>query len=207
LREVEKQQALSDERLRITQDMHDGLGSALVGALRVVQSGQVSHTEVGEILKNCIADLKLMIDSMEPVEADLLLLLATLRFRADATLSMAGVELRWEVQDVPMLDWLDQRNSLHILRIIQEAFTNVLKHTRATEICVRTLTHQDGVSVVVQDNGQGFDVQAQTNASSHGMVNQRRRAAAIGGQATWESSGQGTSFKLWLPLRQAANGR
>jgi signal transduction histidine kinase len=205
LREVEKQQALSDERLRITQDMHDGLGSALVSALRVVEGGQVSHSEVGELLKNCIADLKLMIDAMEPVESDLLLLLATLRFRADATLSLAGVQLRWEVQDVPMLDWLDQRNSLHILRIIQEAFTNVLKHTQATEICVRTLLNDNEIGVLIQDNGQGFAADAPPAATGHGMGNQRRRATAVGGRVTWTSDAKGTCFTLWLPrVRPAA---
>jgi len=203
LMEVERQQTLTDERLRITQDMHDGLGSALVSALRVVESGNVTHTEVSEILKSCIADLKLMIDSMEPVESDLLLLLATLRFRIDPRLSMAGIQLKWEVQDIPMLAWLDQRCSLHILRIIQEAFANILKHTKATEIGVRTAISGDGVEVIIQDNGQGFAVDIQpAHPTGHGMGNQQRRAKAVGGRVTWLSGPHGTQFCLWLPRCQ-----
>jgi signal transduction histidine kinase len=202
LRKVERQQTLTDERLRITQDMHDGLGSALVSALRVVETGNVNHSVVSEILKNCIADLKLMIDSMEPVETDLLLLLATLRFRIDPQLSMAGIRLRWEVQDVPLLAWLDQRSSLQILRIIQEAFTNVLKHTKATEIAVRTAVSDAGVNIMIEDNGQGFDVAARlAKPTGHGLSNQRRRAMAFGGHVHWASDLQGTRFTLWLPMQ------
>jgi signal transduction histidine kinase len=134
LREVEQRETLSQERQRLTQDMHDGLGSSLVSALRVVEGGRLSEADVAEVLKGCIDDLKLTIDSLEPVEADLLLLLATLRFRLGPRLAGAGVSLRWEISDVPPLDWLDPRNALHILRILQEAFTNTLKHTRATQI-------------------------------------------------------------------------
>lgn len=207
LREVERQQTLTDERLRITQDMHDGLGSALVSALRVVESGNVTHSEVSELLKSCIADMKLMIDSMEPVEADLLLLLATLRFRIDPRLSMTGIQLKWDVQDIPMLEWLDQRSSLHILRIIQEAFTNVLKHTKATEIRVRTALAGEGVEVIIQDNGQGFAVDAlPLQPTGHGMGNQQRRAMAVGGRVSWQSDAQGTCFCLWLPQHRALVG-
>jgi signal transduction histidine kinase len=129
---------LSQERQRLMQDMHDGLGSSLVSALRVVEDGRLQDMQVAEVLKSCIDDLKLAIDSMEPVEADLLLLLATLRFRLGSRLESTGIILRWEISDVPALDWLDPRNALHILRILQEAFANILKHAQASEIRVTT---------------------------------------------------------------------
>jgi signal transduction histidine kinase len=203
LREIEHRQTLSNERLRLTQDMHDGLGSALVSALRVVERGNMSGQELSEVLTGCIDDLKLMIDSMEPGEADLLLLLATIRFRLGPRLSAADITLKWEVQDLPALEWLDQRNSLHILRIIQEAFANILKHTSAAEIRVRTGISGDGVLVTIEDNGRGFDVaETELRGKGHGMSNQRRRAKSIGGVASWTSNGSGTSFTLWLPQRK-----
>src|SRR5450830_1817985 len=118
------------------QDMHDGLGSSLISALRVVEHGKMSDAEVAQVLRGCIDDLKLAIDSMEVVEADLLLLLATLRFRLAPRLDSVGIRLHWEVQDLPALNWLTPGNSLHILRILQEAFANIIKHAQATEISV-----------------------------------------------------------------------
>lgn len=206
LREVEHRQTISNERQRLTQDMHDGLGSSLVSALRVVESGRMTDAELGDVLKGCIDDLKLTLDSMESVEADLLLLLATLRFRLGPRLSAAGITLKWEVTDVPKLDWLDPRNALHILRIFQEAFANILKHTRATEIQVSTALQEQDVLVRINDNGHGFDVDHMLGESAgRGLHNQQRRAQAIDGAVSWTSSPLGTCFTLRLPLWRAAD--
>jgi signal transduction histidine kinase len=202
LREVEQRETLSQERQRLTQDMHDGLGSSLVTALRVVEGGRLSEAEVAEVLKGCIDDLKLTIDSLEPVEADLLLLLATLRFRLGPRLAGAGISLRWEISDVPPLDWLDPRNALHILRILQEAFTNTLKHTRATQIRVMTGAEDGYVSVIIADNGGGFDVDQAMAKGGKGLANQQRRAQAIGAEILLHSSDAGTTLTLRLPEKR-----
>jgi signal transduction histidine kinase len=204
LREIEQRQTLSQERQRLMQDMHDGLGSSLASALRVVERGQLNEAEVALVLKGCIDDLKLAIDSMEPVEADLLLLLATLRFRLGPRLEASGIALRWDVQDLPALEWLDPKNALHILRILQEAFTNIIKHTNATEIRVATRALGDQVEVTVVDNGPGFDVEAAFKNGGKGLSNQRRRAQAIGAELTWRSSDAGTCLTLRLPIARPA---
>jgi signal transduction histidine kinase len=203
LREVQQRETLSQERQRLTQDMHDGLGSSLVSALRVVEGGRLGEADVAEVLKGCIDDLKLTIDSMEPVEADLLLLLATLRFRLGPRLAGAGVSLRWEVSDVPPLDWLDPRNALHILRILQEAFTNTLKHTHATQIRVTTGVEDGYATVTIADNGGGFDVAQAEAGGGKGLANQQRRAQAIGAEIMLASSDAGTTFTLKLPEKRS----
>lgn len=201
LREIEHRQTLSQERQRLMQDMHDGMGSSLTSALRVVERGQLNEAEVAQVLKGCIDDLKLAIDSIEPVNADLLLLLATLRFRLGPRLESTGIALRWEVQDIPPLDWLDPKNSLHILRILQEAFTNIIKHTNATEIRVATGADADGITVIITDNGSGFDVESALKNGGKGLSNQMRRAQAIGAEINWDSNNSGTRLTLRLPLR------
>jgi signal transduction histidine kinase len=202
LREIEHRQMLAQERQRLMQDMHDGLGSSLTSALRVVEHGQIGEVEVAEVLKGCIDDLKLAIDSMEPVDADLLLLLATLRFRLGPRLESTDIVLRWEVQDVPALDWLEPKNALHILRILQEAFTNIIKHTHATEIRVATRAEGDHVVVSITDNGEGFSVADALKKGGKGLSNQQRRAQAIGAEVSWESGKTGTCFTLRLPIKR-----
>ena len=202
---IEQRQTLSDERQRLMQDMHDGLGSTLISAIRSVEQGGMSDSKVSQILKDCMDDLKLAIDSMEPVEADLLLLLATLRFRLEPRLEGTEVTLLWEVRELPTLDWLDPSSALHILRIVQESVANILRHTRATEIRVGTAVQGDGVQVIIEDNGQGFDVEkALGEAAGRGLHNQRRRAESIGGRVTWRSGPAGTRLTLWLPIRRGA---
>jgi signal transduction histidine kinase len=203
LREIEQRQLLSDERQRLMQDMHDGLGSTLISAIRSVEQGRMGDTEVSQILKDCMDDLKLAIDSMEPVEADLLLLLATLRFRLEPRMEGANVALVWDVGELPPLDWLDPSSALNILRIVQESVANILRHTRATVIRVATAAESAGVQVIIEDNGQGFDVAtALWRSSGRGLQNQQRRAQAIDGRVDWKSGDSGTRFTLWLPLQR-----
>jgi signal transduction histidine kinase len=202
--EIEHKQTLAGERLRLMQDMHDGLGSSLQSALWAVERGQLDENAIPDILRACIDDLHLTIDSLEPVEADLLLLLATLRYRLGERLRLAGMRLQWAVADVPPLEWIDPRTALHILRILQEALSNIVKHTNATEIRVATAFDDAGVTVSIADNGPGFDLAAARRRGGKGLLNQQRRAAAIGGAIDWAPvDGGGTRVLLWLPLSPA----
>lgn len=204
LREVELRQTISDERQRLMQDMHDGLGSSLISAIRSMENGGMSEHQVSQILKDCLDDLKLTIDSMEPVEADLLLLLATLRFRLEPRLEGTGISLQWEVMELPTLNWLDPSSALHILRIVQESIANILRHTRANAIRVATARDTHGVTISIEDNGHGFDIaHALANASGRGLHNQQRRAQALNGKVSWRSCDTGTLFQLWLPLQRS----
>jgi signal transduction histidine kinase len=136
---------------------------------------------------------------MEPVETDLLLLLATLRFRLQPRLEAAGVKLVWDAGEAPPLEWLDQRHALHILRILQEAFANILKHSGARQVTVSVRAEGDQVLVRVQDDGRGFDP-ARPVRGGRGLTNQLRRAEAIGGAILWEPSARGASLALVLPV-------
>jgi len=206
LREIERRETLAHERQRLLEDMHDGLGSQLMSALRVVEQRR-TEVDVAQLLRECIDDLKLTIDSLEPASADLLLLLATLRYRLGPRLEAAGIGLAWEVEDTPPLTWLDPQSALHVLRIMQEVFTNILKHGNANVIRVQTRATDDhAVTVRVHDNGPPFDpaVLAPMHGG-RGLAHLRRRAQAIGGTVGWQAdtAGQGTWFTLRLPLARA----
>lgn len=200
LRAIERQQVLDRERQRLMQDMHDGLGSSLMGALKVAERDR--DGVLAEVLRQCIDDLKLTIDSLEPVQSDLLLLLATLRFRLGTRLEQAGVQLHWEVDPLPPLPWLDPGSALHVLRILQEVLTNVVKHSQARQLRLTTALRGDEVVVTAADDGIGFDATAATG-TGRGLANIRRRAQAIGARASWVAAGPGTRFELVLPLARA----
>lgn len=201
LRAIEREQVLSQERQRLMQDMHDGLGSSLMGALKAVEHGY--EQDLAQVLRDCIEDLKLTIDSLEPVHADLLLLLGTLRFRLGTRLEQAGVKLEWQVQDVPPLAWLDPQGGLHILRILQEVLGNIVKHSGADRVVVSTALRAGSVVVAVEDSGQGFDPAAVANPG-RGLANVQRRAQAIGATAQWVSRPGAMRFELVLPVDKPA---
>lgn len=127
------------------------------------------------------------------------------RFRLEPRLEDTGVALLWEVRELPTLHWLDPSSALHILRIVQESVANILRHTRATEIRVGTAVANGGVQVTIEDNGQGFDVEAAlAEAHGKGLHNQQRRAQMLDGTVAWASGPGGTRFTLWLPLELAS---
>jgi len=195
-----RQQALADERRRIMSDMHDGIGGQLITALSLVEHGDASKEDVSAVLRECIDDLRLTIDSMEPAADDLLPLLGSLRYRLEPRLKAGGVALDWQVHDLPQLHGLTPQNVLHILRILQEAFTNVLKHAQADRVAVETGVETDTrrVYIRVSDNGRGFDGM---RTEGHGVANMLRRARTVGGELLVRpSSGRGTTLELLLPV-------
>jgi signal transduction histidine kinase len=197
MHEMERQQAVVAERHRIMSDMHDGVGGHLISTLNLVEQGDLSPAEVATALRECLDDLRLTIDSLEPTDNDLLPVLGNLRYRLDGRMKKQGVELDWRVADVPKLACLTPQNVLHILRILQEALTNVLKHARASAVQVETgVDGADGhVYVRVRDNGRGFSGEH----VGHGLANMRWRAQIIGADLEILPSPSGTTVSLVLP--------
>jgi signal transduction histidine kinase len=201
LRSIVQEQAVLDERQRLMREMHDGLGSALMSSLVMVEQGKLDSAQVAKVLRESIDDLKLMIDSLEPMGDDLLTLLGTLRYRLGKRLEAAGIQLEWRVEETPPLASLNPTASLQILRILQEALTNVLKHAQASLIRVETGFDADHVWIRLTDNGNGFDVTATRNRvdRGRGLQNLDRRAATLGGRIEIESRPGATTVTLHLP--------
>lgn len=202
VRDLEVARALETERGRIMREMHDGIGSNLVAALTVAERRNYPPESIAT-LKRALSDLKLTVDSLEPLAGDVVALLGNFRHRAEPDLVEAGIKLQWKVDRCERIEWLDATNSLHLLRLFQEALANVMMHSRATKIelaCVEEPRDDaPGVAVSMADNGSGFDVD-HTAPGGQGISGMRSRAEAIGGTFALSSvSGKGTAISVWLP--------
>lgn len=201
---LERDRAIAAERARMMRDMHDGTGGQLVSALAMVEGGEVPRDELAEALREALADLRLVIDSLEPGEPDLLAMIAHARARLEPRLERHGLRFAWEVEDVPVPERFGPEQSLHVMRVFQEAVTNALKHAKATTISVRTGTARDDTGracayVEVADDGGGFAANPSA-VPGRGLRNMRRRAEEIGGALTVRSNEQGTVVRLMIPL-------
>jgi signal transduction histidine kinase len=197
LRLAERQQVLNDERQRLIRDMHDGFGSSLIGALIAVENAPRDRLDIARILRECIDDMKLTIDSLEPTEADLPLLLGSLRYRMGPRLEAVGIALEWNVVEDARLGWLTPGSSLQILRMLQEIFTNVIKHAQASAIGVHMRSNAQSVTVVIEDNGKGFAVEQAS--VGRGLANLKSRARSLRAEVRWASQPGCTRFELTLP--------
>jgi signal transduction histidine kinase len=202
LSQLERQRAVDEERQRLMREMHDGLGSSLMTSLAMAERGKVDHAVMTEALRECLQQLQLTVDSLEPMGGDLTTVLGTLRYRLSARLEAAGLKVHWQAAVLPTLSWLDAHAALHVLRIVQEVLTNILKHSGASDITLATEVNDHDVCVRVIDNGRGFDVDQQRTrrVSGHGLANIERRAQQLRGRTHITSGPNGTTFELILPI-------
>ncbi|MFO1341283.1 MAG: sensor histidine kinase [Burkholderiaceae bacterium] len=204
---VQRDQALLLERQRLMRDMHDGLGSTLMSTLVLAEQGKLEQDAVAAMLRECVDDLRLVIDSLEPIEHDLVTLLASLRHRLGRRLEAAGLAMRWEVEDLPPLPWLNPPDALQVLRIVQEVLTNVLKHAQARTVRIATSHDATQVRVLIEDDGIGFDPAVATPGGGRGLRHLVQRAARLGGRLSLQSHpGGGTRVELDLPLQRGNRG-
>jgi signal transduction histidine kinase len=209
VRQLERAQAVTAERERIMQDVHDGLGGQLVSTLAMVESGRATSEGVAEALRDALDDLRLVIESLGPTDDDVPTLLAIVRTRLEPRLTRSGLHFDWHVTELPAVPPLGPERALHLLRIVQEAITNVVKHAHAHTITVSTGTAHGphgtpGVFVEVRDDGCGI---ATHNDGGRGLSNMARRAAALDGRISVDSGSGGTAVRLWLPLADGADAR
>ena len=204
LQGLERERAVAGERERIMQDVHDGVGGQLVSALALVESG-ARPDEVSEMLRNALDDLRLVIDSLDPTDCDLLAVLGSARARLEPRLNRHGLHMRWEVREVAGLPSFGPETALQVMRVVQEAVTNVVKHAGARTIVLRTGDGRDpggrpAVYVEICDDGRGMRGDA---PAGRGLAGMTRRAGRLGGRLVIESSETGTTVRLWIP-RDAA---
>ena len=201
LRAIEATQAQSAERARIMQDMHDGLGSQLVSSLALAQGGELSPAQTYELLRGCIDDLRLAIDTSTDSRDSLPLALGNLRFRMEPRLKCAGITLKWDTTKLQESLQLGVEQQLPLLRIIQETITNTLKHAQAQTLTVNVLNTPEDLIVDITDDGCGFDIEAaRTDSRGKGLNSLNKRARALCAKLNIISSSQGTRTQLILPL-------
>jgi signal transduction histidine kinase len=199
LRELERKETLSIERQRLMSDMHDGIGSSLLTALAAVEQKTLPQSALTEILHSCIDDLRLVIDSLDPDENDLVSLLANIRHRHHQRVLPSELNIEWDIDDTPPSNRFQPSEALHLMRIIQEALNNILKHASAKQVKVTTRSNTDGIDVVITDDGRGFDPHSVTHG--RGLRSMQRRSRQLGGALELVTApGEGTSLILSLPV-------
>ena len=241
-RERERAQAVLSERDRILREMHDGLGGRLVAALALTaqvtrQAGvpavpadapggtaappldgaalEEPLRELKMTLDDCLVELRLALDSLETERRPLVEALGELRFRVEPTLRAAGVRLVWQVADAASEAELPASETLHVLRIVREALTNVIKHARASVAWLRLEARADGGLVLaVVDNGLRQRASEEQSPlplfvpktvvhGGRGLANMERRARSLGGTLESGPHPEGWAVTLTLPAGAA----
>lgn len=202
--------ALANERTRLMRDLHDGLGGQLISIVALSERGHEGAT-ITDAARAALKDLRLVIDSMDDIGGDLMLALGSWRERAAMQLRPHDIALDWRVatpQGLPLHPELRPWHVIQIVRILDEAVTNAVKHAEARHITVTIETRDDGYGpygvISVADDGGGFAFggdgeAAGASQTARGLRNMRSRAARCGAMLDLSSDASGTLVRLQLP--------
>lgn len=181
---LERAKAIADERTRIMKDMHDGIGGQLVASLALIEREENSaiRENIAEILSGCLDDFRLIINSLNTSANVLSALLADFKYRMGKRLDSMNISLKWEMDESIDNLYLQPQQALHILRILQEAFSNILKHANANNIYCSSIQLGENIAITIEDNGHLF--QPKPEHCGQGIKNIQWRAEQLSAQLT-----------------------
>jgi signal transduction histidine kinase len=201
LREEREFAILAQERARLMRDLHDGLGGEMVAVLALAERDEGKVADIAYHARAALADMRLIIASLEDYGGDLAMALGAWKERAEPQIRAAGMVLHWELGELNVSTGFGPAHILDILRILQEALTNVIRHSNASSIMLGSRLAGDQLVLTFSDDGIGFEHEV---AAGKGLANMRSRALALGGKFAIDSTGRGTTITLHLPLYQSA---
>lgn len=198
---IQNRAVLLEERQRIVRDMHDGIGGQLLGLAVQVKAKQLDSDGLEMALQSSISDLRLIVDSLDSAEEGVADALRGFehRVRAQTNAVQAEFHSRIELDDEDIV--LGPRGTLQVLRILQEALANAIRHARPSRIDLSARLNADGqVEIGLKDNGPGIP---QGASEGRGLANMKARAASIGARFHMSSDETGTTIGLVLAANAA----
>ena len=208
--EDSRELALAGERARLARELHDAMSQSLFSlrlaaetASSLLQRDPPRATDelatVRDLAGRISGELRSVVEGLRPADLERDGLVATLR----SQLTIAGRAHAVEVElDAPASPDLEPDAEHQVLRVVQEAVTNALRHAKADRVTV-VLTDDDDETLVVRvvDDGIGFDPSAPLHRSRRlGLTSMQERTAALGGTLAIRSEpGSGTTVELRIP--------
>lgn len=193
-----------NERLVLTHDLHDSLGSSLMSSIILTEhSNNLRQPQFLSMLRSLRDDLRHVIDgtsSAGPLDEDSPTeWIAPLRRRFVVLFDRLGLASNWNMPAHWPLP-LNTTQRLALLRFVEEALSNAIKHSGANQLSIEMQALAGGgMSLCIIDNGRGFDVAgAMTDHSGIGMRSMHARISRIGGQLQIESRSGATVLTVNL---------
>jgi PAS domain S-box-containing protein len=198
------------ERRRLARDLHDGLGQELAVAKMVLdkmvlqksaQPPQEAWNEASGIVDRAIQQVRTMSHLLHPPLLDEVGLLSALSWYVEGLTKRSGIETSLQVQprDFPRLS-ADVETA--VFRIVQEALTNVFRHSEANKVWITLAQKEENIVVGVRDDGKGIGkriAELQPDSVGVGIGGMKQRAKEFGGELRLTNAQPGTLVELVIP--------
>ncbi len=199
-----------DERMRISRELHDEAGQALTSLKISLDLARIRLTSEQSELRQTLLDLGSLagqtMDTLRTLAHDLRppgldafglnvaldALCSDFAKRTDLTVQYEGVEL----------PGLQTAVALSIYRLVQEALTNIAKHAEAQTVAVNLSYLEDGLHLIIRDDGRGFSLDSNGQQSKGiGLVSMQERTDLLGGKLEIDTApGSGTQLTVYIPV-------
>lgn len=201
-------EAREEERRRIARELHDELGQRLtalkmeISALSNPGPGRIDGERIASMLDmvdSSVAALRRIAADLRPLILDDLGLNAAIEWLARDAARRLGVDVTVHLgsEDPPLAPGAD----IALYRMVQEALTNVGRHSGATEVHIEVVQSEGELALTVRDNGTGFPDRSLRQEGRYGLLGMRERALALGGRLDIDSPrGGGGRITVHLPL-------
>jgi signal transduction histidine kinase len=202
-----------EERRRIARDLHDGLGQELSAAKMLVdgihmgqQSSEAKNQaalQASSLLERVMQQVRSISHLLHPPLLDEIGLQSALRWYLDGLTERSGIETVFDVhpQEFPRLA---PEVETAVFRIVQEALTNVFRHSGAMKACITLTKTEHQVEVSVRDFGKGIAghiVELRPGSVGIGLGGMRQRAKEFGGELRLKNADPGTLIEVTIPLK------
>jgi signal transduction histidine kinase len=208
LMQRDRQAAVLEERERLAREMHDSLAQVLgylhlkaesaLGAARSGDPGKVERelSEISSVSNEAYADVREAILGLREMVSQRRDFINALREYTVKFSRMAGLPTQFELKGCDRVS-LAPEAEVQLMRVIQEALTNVRKHAGARSACVR-LEQGETLQITVEDDGNGFEPDSPDRSDDHfGLFTMRERVERVGGRLVIDSRlGKGTRVSV-----------
>ena len=205
-----------EERRRIARDLHDGVGQTLAGALMALSQASSSPQplpadcqsglrDAEDLLQQAVREVRTVSHLLHPPLLDESGLLSAVRWYAEGFSKRSGLKLTLEFDE--QTDRFGRDVETGLFRIIQEALTNVHRHSRAEAVTIKITSASGRLTLSIQDDGEGIPqdaLQMSNGRQGVGLSSMRERSALLGGTFAVEKNSCGTLIVVSVPLPKPA---
>jgi signal transduction histidine kinase len=204
-----REMAVLDERNRMAREIHDTLAQGFTGIVLQLEAAEQAINEdtaealahldrARELARESLNEARRSVWALRPQTLEQSSLLDTLRHRVEKFTKDTGIPAKFTSNNANYALPAEKENAL--LRVCQEALTNVQRHARASQVEVSLGFENDMVTLSVRDDGSGFDPEA-PRENRFGLISMRERVRLLGGTLEIKSEkGKGTSLEVRIPL-------
>ena len=205
--EETREEILEKERHRIARELHDSVSQQLFAAAMLLSTVQEVSDDlpdpikaqmnvINKIVGEAQSEMRALLLHLRPVKLDGKSLKKGIEQLLDELKTKVAIKIKHDIEDVKMTEVMED----HLFRIVQELISNLLRHSKATEVEVYLKKTEDFYQLRFVDDGLGFDMD-EKKSSGFGLRNIKERISALGGNVRIISfPNQGTSVEIRVPL-------